>query len=423
MSRASKSSTRTLIENVCAATMTDPQLGCIENASILMQEGAIVWVGPSAELPQSLYDEFLLAEALGQASRVNGQGLLATPALTDCHTHLVWAGNRAEEFRQRLHGASYQDIAERGGGILATVRATRAASEDELFEQSLPRAKALMQQGVAHIEIKSGYGLTREDELKQLRVARRIGQALPVKISTTLLAAHALPPEFQGRSDAYIDYVIHEILPSAVHEGLVDAVDVFCEHIGFTRAQAERVFRAAHELNIPVKLHAEQLSDQDGAALVASYHGLSADHLEYLSDTGIQAMADAGTVAVLLPGAFYFLRETKRPPIDALRKAKVPMALATDANPGSSPIIQIQLMMHFACSLFCLTPEEAWLGVTTHAARALGDAKQGMLQQGQRGDIALWHLKRPEEMCYTFGINPLKSLFIGGQNVCEHQLT
>ncbi|RUO32717.1 imidazolonepropionase [Aliidiomarina sanyensis] len=421
MSIASASpQTCTLIENVTAATMTNADLGLIEEATIFVQDGFIAWVGPRDALPANLRQAFLGSEAAGKAHRIDGHGMLATPALTDCHTHLVWAGNRAEEFRQRLHGASYQEIAEQGGGILSTVRATRAASEEELFRQSFPRAVALMQQGVAHIEIKSGYGLSLEDELKQLRVARRIGEVLPIKVSTTLLAAHALPPEYQGRSDEYIDYVVRDILPAAANEGLVDAVDVFCENIGFTRQQTDRVFRAAQQLALPVKLHAEQLSDQDGAALVASYQGLSADHLEYLSDKGIRAMADAGTVAVLLPGAFYFLRETKLPPIDALREAGVPIAVATDANPGSSPIIQLPLMMHFACSFFRMTPEEAWLGVTTHAARALGDSEQGMLKEGQRGDIALWNLRRPEEICYTFGVNPLRALLIAGQEVGEH---
>ncbi|TRW48540.1 imidazolonepropionase [Aliidiomarina halalkaliphila] len=414
--------TVTLIKNVTAATMTDAQLGLIEQAAIVAHNGVIQWVGRENALPMEYQHLVLASEERQSATIIDGHGMLATPALTDCHTHLVWAGSRANEFRQRLHGASYQDIAEQGGGILSTVRATRAASEDALFRMTLPRAKALLSQGVAHVEIKSGYGLSLDDELKQLRVARRIGDALPLRVSTTLLAAHALPPEFANDSDGYIDYVVREILPAAANQGLVDAVDVFCEQIGFSREQTDRVFRAAKQLGIPVKLHAEQLSDQDGAALMASYQGLSADHLEYLSDKGIRAMADAGSVAVLLPGAFYFLRETKLPPIQALRDAKVPIAIATDANPGSSPLIQLPLMMHFACTLFQMTPEESWLGVTKHAAAALGDHQQGTLAPNQRADIALWDLESPEAMCYEFGINPLRHLLIGGEQVSKDQL-
>lgn len=402
--------TATVIHSVQAACMTSADLGLIKDAAVVFADGVIQWVGPSASLPSDY----------AQAEHIDGRGRLLTPALTDCHTHLVWAGSRASEFRQRLHGASYAEIAAQGGGILSTVKATRAASAEDLFAVSLPRAQALMAQGVAHIEIKSGYGLSLDDELKQLRVAREIGQRLPLKVSTTLLAAHALPPEFKENADGYIDYIIDTILPAAVAEGLVDAVDVFCESIGFSRAQTERVFQAAKHYGLPVKLHAEQLSDQNGAALVAAYGGLSADHLEYLSASGIDAMAKAGSVAVLLPGAFYFLRETKLPPIQALRDAGVPIAIATDANPGSSPLIQLPLMMHFACTLMQLTPEEAWLGVTRNAARALGDHEQGTLAIGQRADIALWDLTAPEEITYQFGDNPLKSMWIAGNEVSEH---
>ncbi|WP_194757378.1 imidazolonepropionase [Aliidiomarina indica] len=413
----------TFIKNVKAATMTDATLGLIDDAAIVAQHGVIRWIGKENALPMEFQHLVLAAEERQDVTMIDGRGMLATPALTDCHTHLVWAGSRANEFRQRLHGASYQEIAAKGGGILSTVKATREASEAALFDMSLPRAKALLSQGVAHIEIKSGYGLRLEDELKQLRVARRIGESLPLRVSTTLLAAHALPPEYADDSDGYIDYVVRDILPAAANEGLVDAVDVFCENIGFSREQTDRVFRAAQQLGLPVKLHAEQLSDQDGSALLASYQGLSADHLEYLSDKGIRAMADAGSVAVLLPGAFYFLRETKLPPIQALRDAKVPIAIATDANPGSSPLVHLPLMMHFACTLFQLTPEEAWLGVTKHAAAALGDHQQGTLAVDQRADIALWDLDSPEAICYQFGINPLRHLLIGGKQVSKDQLT
>lgn len=398
-----------VIHSVTAARMNAADLGLIENASVVISDGQISWVGTANELPESYK----------HLPKVKGDGKLLTPALTDCHTHLVWAGSRASEFRQRLHGASYQAIAEAGGGILATVNATREASEEALFAQSLQRAKALLSQGVAHIEIKSGYGLNLVDELKQLRVARRIGEALPLKVSTTLLAAHALPPEFKGNADGYIDLVCNKIIPAAAAENLADAVDVFCENIGFSREQSERVFQAAAAHGLPVKIHAEQLSDQDGSALMANYQGLSADHLEYLSENGIQAMAKSGSVAVLLPGAFYFLRETKLPPIQALRDAGVPIAIATDANPGSSPIIQLPLMMHMACAFFRLTPEEAWLGVTRNGARALGEKQQGEITVGHRADLALWNLTSPEQICYEYGINPLAKLWISGQAVCS----
>lgn len=398
-----------VIHSINAACMTANDLAVQTDAAVAIENGIIAWVGPAASLP---------AAYVGW-ERYDGHGKLLTPSLTDCHTHLVWAGSRAGEFRQRLHGASYADIAAQGGGILSTVKATRAASEDELFAVSLPRAQALLAQGVSHIEIKSGYGLSLADELKQLRVARRIGDTLPLKVTTTLLAAHALPPEFKGDADGYVDHIINDILPAAAAQDLADAVDVFCENIGFSRAQTERIFQAAQAHGLPVKLHAEQLSDQDGSALVAQYQGLSADHLEYLSAEGIQAMAAAGTVAVLLPGAFYFLRETKLPPIDLLRQHSVPIAIATDANPGSSPLIQLPLMMHLACSLFRLTPEEAWLGVTRHAAKALGDVQQGTIAPGQRADLALWNLSAPEEICYEFGINPLESLWIAGKQVSK----
>ncbi|WP_113907574.1 imidazolonepropionase [Aliidiomarina celeris] len=395
----------TLIHNVTLATMTKADLGLIPNAALAIENGVISWLGSAENIPLELAQN---------AQKVNGNGGLLTPGLIDCHTHLVWGGSRAHEFKQRLHGASYADIAAAGGGILSTVTATRAASEHELFEQAKSRADALMAQGVTHIEIKSGYGLSVEHELKQLRVARRLGAELPLCVHTTLLAAHALPPEYKGRTDAYIDLVCNEILPAAAAEKLADAVDVFCENVGFSRAQTEKVFQAAKAHGLPVKLHAEQLSNQNGAALVAQYQGLSADHLEYLSEQGVAAMAQAGTVAVLLPGAFYFLRETQLPPVAQLRAAKVPMAIATDANPGTSPFTHLPLMMHMACTLFRLTPEEAWLGVTAHAAKALGVANSGTLAVGNRADLALWKLNAAEDICYEIGANPLRQRWFAG---------
>lgn len=398
----------TLIENATLATMSDASLGLQPDAALVIENGKIAWLGASADVPSAYRQGGEVLDAAGQ---------LLTPGLIDCHTHLVWAGSRADEFSMRLHGASYEAIARQGGGILATVRATRAASENELFELARERALTLISQGVTEIEIKSGYGLNRETELKQLRVARRLGRELPLRVRTTFLGAHALPPEYAEDADAYIDLICNDMLPAAHAEGLVDAVDVFCERIGFSRIQTQRVFDTAASLQLPVKLHAEQLSDQDGAALVAEYGGLSADHLEYLSDSGIAAMKKAGSVAVLLPGAFYFLRETKYPPIEALRKAGVPIAIATDANPGSSPIHHLPLMLNMACTLFRMTPEEALLGVTAHAAKALGSDRSGTLAVGQHADLALWKVQSPAELCYQFGVNPLSGLWQGGERV------
>ncbi|RTE85902.1 MULTISPECIES: imidazolonepropionase [Gammaproteobacteria] len=395
----------TLIENVTVATMQSSDnnpLGVIEHGALVFSQGEIEWVGPQSQLPDNYKN---------LSNRIDGEGQLLTPGLIDCHTHLVWGGNRANEFKQRLHGATYAEIAAAGGGIKSTVKATREASEEQLFEDALLRAEALIEQGVTTIEIKSGYGLNLEDELKQLRVARRLGKTLPARVVTTLLAAHALPPEYSDRADDYIDHVCNVIIPAAVEADLADAVDVFCETVGFTRQQSERVFEAAKAHGLPVKIHAEQLSDQDGAALMASFNGLSADHLEYLSQQGIEQMAKAGSVAVLLPGAFYFLRETKLPPIEALREAGVPIAIATDANPGSSPIVNLPLMMHFACTLFQLTPEEAWLGVTKHAAKALGQSDVGVLAKGYKADMALWNMEAPEMICYEFGVQRLTQRF------------
>jgi imidazolonepropionase len=370
--------------------------GWIADGALLVEGERLLWVGPDAELPASLRS--------GIAEEHDLQGACVTPGLIDCHTHLVYGGDRAAEFEMRLQGASYEQIARAGGGIRSTVRATRDASDEALFAAAAQRLQHWLAEGVTTVEVKSGYGLSAHDEARCLRVARRVGQALPIDVRTTYLAAHALPPEFDGRADAYIDAVC-QWLPALQAEGLVDAVDAFCERIGFTRAQTQRMFEAARALGLPVKLHAEQLSDQRGAELAAQFNALSCDHLEHLSEAGVQAMAQAGTVAVLLPGAFYFLRDTQLPPIDALRAAGVPMAVATDHNPGSSPALSLQLMLHMACSLFRLTPEEALRGVTVNAARALGLADRGRLAAGLRADFAVWDIDHPRELAYWFGRN------------------
>jgi imidazolonepropionase len=331
-------------------------------------------------------------------------GALVTPGLIDCHTHLVFAGNRASEFEMRLHGAGYEDIARAGGGIFSTVRLTREADEDELFRQSEPRLRALMDEGVTTVEIKSGYGLNFETELKMLRVARRLGEHHALTVKTTFLGAHAIPPEYGGRGDAYVDWVCEDMLPVVVARGLCDAVDVFCENIGFTPAQTRRIFEAARRQDLPVKLHAEQLSNQQGASLAAEFGALSADHLEYLDEHGVRAMAASGTVAVLLPGAFYFLRETQLPPIAALRSHHVPIAVASDLNPGTSPIVSLLASMHMAATLFRLTPLEILRGVTVNAARALGLAgSRGALAAGMRADFCVWDVAAPAELCYWMG--------------------
>jgi imidazolonepropionase len=384
-------------------------VGAVRDAALAVRDGRIAWLGPLSDLPRDLLPE----------RTVDGDGAWITPGLIDCHTHIVYAGNRGDEFEARLDGATYAEIAQRGGGIASTVRATRAASEADLFEASLPRVRALLAEGVTTLEIKSGYGLEFEAERRMLCVARRIGRELPVTVRTTFLGAHAVPPEFAGRADAYIEQVCEHMLPALVREGLVDAVDAFCETIGFTPAQTERVFGAARALGVPVKLHAEQLSDQGGAALAARYDGLSADHLEYLSGDGIAAMEKAGTVAVLLPGAFYCLRETRLPPIDALRAAQVTMALATDCNPGTSPMTSLLLAMNMACTLFRLTPAEALAGATVHAARALGLHDVGALEVGQRADFALWDIDRPADLVYAIGFNPRRAVVRSGRVVNE----
>lgn len=355
------------------------------------------------------------ATAHAAAKEHDGGGALLTAGFIDCHTHLVYAGDRAREFDLRLRGASYEEIARAGGGIRSTVKLTREADEHALLDASAHRLKDLMRHGVTTVEIKSGYGLSLEHELKCLRVARSLGNRFPIDVRTTLLAAHALPPEFDGRADAYIDEIVQHIIPEARRQGLADAVDAFCETIGFTLEQTRRVFDAAQAAGLPVKLHAEQLSNQQGAALVARYGGLSADHLEHLDEAGAVAMARAGTVAVMLPGAFYFLRETKLPPIDLLRRHGVPMAVSTDCNPGTSPGTHLPLMMNMACTLFRMTPAEALLGVTRHAARALGlQATHGTIEAGKWADLCLWNVDQPAELAYAIAGSPLARRFHHG---------
>ncbi len=381
--------------------------GARNDAGIAVKDGRIAWIGGSDALPGA-------PEACARTVH-RAEGCWLTTGLIDCHTHLVFGGDRAGEFEMRLNGARYEEIAQAGGGIVSTMRATRQASDDALFQAALPRLRHLMSEGVTTVEIKSGYGLETASELKQLRVARRLGEALPVGVATTFLGAHALPPEYAGRQDAYIDLVIGDMLPAVARAGLADALDAFCETIGFTPAQTARVFAAARDHGLRVKLHADQLSDLGGAALAARHGALSADHLEYTSEDGVAAMADAGTVAVLLPGAFYTLRETTMPPIEALRGAGVEIAVATDFNPGSSPTPSLLLMLNMACTIFRLTPEEALAGVTRVAARALGmEADRGTIEVGKRADLALWDIARPAELCYWFGINPCAGVVRNG---------
>lgn len=396
-----------LLSNVHLATM-DAQHGDLLDAALGIKDGRIAWIGARSQAPQAAHVH-------------DCQGAWMTPGLIDCHTHIVHAGNRSDEWEARLNGASYEDIARQGGGIMSTVRATRAADIGTLVAQSLPRVSALLAEGVTTIEIKSGYGLELDSEARMLGAARRIGQLLPVRVCTTFLGAHALPPEFAGRPDAYVQQLCERMLPELAAQGLVDAVDAFCERIGFTPAQTRRVFEAARGLGLPVKLHAEQLSNQDGAALVAEFGGLSADHLEYLGEAGIDAMARAGTVAVLLPGAYYFLRETQAPPVAALRRAGVPMAVSTDCNPGTSPMTSLLLAMNMACTLWRLTPREALLGVTVNAARALGLQEEiGSLSVGKRADLALWRIARPADLAYAMGGNPCIAVVKDGEIRLAH---
>ncbi|PBO13272.1 imidazolonepropionase [Aeromonas salmonicida] len=344
------------------------------------------------------------------------KGKLATPGLIDCHTHLIFAGSRAEEFELRQKGVPYAEIARKGGGILSTVRATRAASEEQLFKLALPRIKSLIREGVTTVEIKSGYGLTLEDELKMLRVARRLGEALPIRVKTTLLAAHAVPPEYRDDPDSWVESICQEIIPAAAEAGLADAVDVFCEHIGFSLAQTEQVYLAADQYGLPVKGHMEQLSNLGGSALAANFGALSVDHLEHLDQEGIQALAHRGVVATLLPTAFYFLKETKLPPIAALRKAHVPMAVSSDINPGTAPIVSLRMAMNMACTLFGLTPVEAMVGVTRNAARALGEQERlGQLRVGMLADFLVWNCAHPAELSYLIGVDQLVSRVVNGE--------
>lgn len=396
--------------NANLATMAEggARYGAIEDGALAVEDGVIAWVGARAALSG---DPATLAGDVHDAG-----GRWITPGLIDCHTHVVYAGHRAHEFEMRLEGASYEDIARAGGGIVSTVRQTRAASEAELETQSLPRLSALAEGGVTTVEIKSGYGLDVETELKQLRAARAAAANAGLNVRTSFLGAHALPEDRSGDADGYIDFVCNESLPAAAQAGLADAVDCFCETIGFSAQQTERVFDAARKLGLPVKLHADQLSDGGGAALAAKYGALSADHLEHASDSGIAAMASAGTVAVLLPGAFYFLRETKRPPVEAFRRHGVPMAIATDSNPGSSPALSLLLMANMACTLFAMTVEEALAGITRNAARALGmGATHGTLEVGKAADFAVWAISEPAELAYAIGANPCVQVVRGGQ--------
>ena len=384
---------KTLWQHCNVATMANGRYSIIEDAALVTRDGYIEWLGPRQQLPTGEY---------GQTHGL--EGAWVTPGLIDCHTHTVFGGNRSGEFEQRLQGVSYAEIAAAGGGIASTVRATRAASEDELFDSARQRLRCLLRDGVTSVEIKSGYGLSLESERKILRVIRRLGEALPVTVRSTCLAAHALPPEFKDRADDYIEHICNEMLPALAAEGLVDAVDAFCEYLAFSPAQVERVFKVAQQLGLPVKLHAEQLSSLHGSSLAARYQALSADHLEFMTEEDAIAMAASGTVAVLLPGAFYFLRETQLPPMEALRKHGVKIAIASDLNPGTSPGLSLRLMLNMACTLFRMTPEEALAGVTLHAATALGMGEtHGSLEPGKVADFVAWNIDRPADLAYWLG--------------------
>lgn len=380
--------------------------GVIENAAIMLKGDTIIWLGKTSEMPE--FDA--LATPVTSA-----KGAWLTPGLIDCHTHILFAGSRAQEFEQRLNGVSYQQIAEQGGGIATTVKATRQASKEDLFVVAKSRLNALLKEGVTTVESKSGYGLDTESELKLLEVNQILDEHHPIQIQSTFLGAHALPPEYKGNSDGYIDLVCDEMLPLVAQSGLADAVDVFCENVGFSHAQTKRVFERATELGLKVKCHAEQLSNQHGSELVAEFGGLSADHIEYLDERGVMAMAKSGTVAVILPGAFYFLRETQHPPVELLREHNVPIAIASDFNPGTAPLCSLRLMLNMACTLFKMTPEESLLGVTRHAAKALGLSDRGVLKVGAKADIAMWQIQHPSELSYQFGVNDLLNLWISGR--------
>lgn len=384
---------KTLWQHCHVATMAQGKYSIIEDAAMVTAGSLIEWIGPRSQVPTADY-----------AQVHDLQGTWVTPGLIDCHTHTVFGGNRSGEFEQRLEGVSYAEIAAKGGGIASTVRATRAATEDELFASAEKRLRSLLRDGVTTVEIKSGYGLELVNERKMLRVARRLGEALPVSVRATCLAAHALPPEYKDRADDYIDHICAEMLPALAAQGLVDAVDAFCEYLAFSTEQVERVFKVAQQLGLPVKLHAEQLSSLHGSSLAARYHALSADHLEFMTEEDAIAMAASGTVAVLLPGAFYFLRETQLPPMDALRKHGVKIAIASDLNPGTSPALSVRLMLNMACTLFRMTPEEALAGATQHAATALGMGDtHGSLEVGKVADFVAWQIDRPADLAYWLG--------------------
>ncbi len=400
------SSPQKLLTNLNLASMTPGTgaYGLVEDAAIAIEAGQVAWCGGGGSVPAQ-YKGWQQEDLAGR---------LVTPALIDCHTHIVYGGNRAREFEMRLQGATYEEVARAGGGIVSTVSATRGATEQELLNSALPRVDALLAEGVSAIEIKSGYGLDADTELAMLRAARAIEKHRPVRVKTSFLGAHAVPAEYSGKADAYIDDICIPALEKAHAEGLVDAVDGFCEGIAFMSAQIERVFEKADELGLPVKLHAEQLSNLGGAKLAASHGALSADHLEYIDEAGVKAMADADTVAVILPGAFYTLRETQAPPIELFRKHKVAMALATDCNPGSSPMTSLLLTMNMACTLFRMTPEEALAGATRNAAMALGLTDTGIVEAGKRADLAVWNAGNPAELAYRIGFNPLHSRIFAG---------
>ncbi|SFD08494.1 imidazolonepropionase [Pseudoalteromonas denitrificans] len=400
-----------VIIDVNIATM-DPTIskayGTIENAALALKDGKIAWLGKYEDLPE--FDTL-------STPVVAAKGKWLTPGLIDCHTHLVFGGSRAREFEMRLQGVSYQEIAAQGGGIVSTVKATRLASEEELFVTAKKRLNALYSEGVTTVEIKSGYGLDTESEIKMLRVAKLLGEHHKVDVKTTFLGAHALPPEYKNDPDAYIDLVCEEMMPKVAQLGLADAVDAFCEGVGFSNEQTRKVFEKAKSLGLPVKLHAEQLSNLKGAELVAEFKGLSADHIEFLDEAGVKAMAASGTVAVLLPGAFYILRETQLPPIKLLQQYNVPIAISTDFNPGTSPVCSLKLMMNMGCTLFSMTPEHVLAGVTVNAAKALGLNDRGIIAKGMRADMVLWDITHPAELAYQFGVNPLEKQWIDGENV------
>lgn len=389
------------------ATMTDADLGVIRDGALAIKDSRIAWIGPQSALEGISWSADVITDA---------HGLWITPGLIECHTHLVYAGDRSNEFEARMNGASYEQIARDGGGILSTMRATRAASEEELVAASMPRAQAFVCEGVTTLEVKSGYGLDLDGERKMLRVGRHLSELLGIRVVNTFLGAHALPPEFSGRREGYVDLVVDHMLPALAAEGLIDAVDVFHESIAFTSEQTERIFQRANELKLPLRLHADQLNDNGGGALAARFSALSADHLEFASDSSLERMAQAGVVAGLLPIAYYYLREKQRPPVERLRALGVRMAVSSDCNPGTSPFASLHLAMNMSCVLFGLTPKEAWLGVTANAARALG-VDGGELRIGSRADLALWTFAEPAQICASFGTHQPIELLAGGQPV------